>query len=85
MRGGGRPASAAAAVMVGTTWVSMAFAGAIQRTVPSATAPATRSRRGPRAETSTGTGCGGGTARPPVWAVQSAPSRSTGSPREERR
>src|SRR3954447_19276474 len=81
IRGVGRPAAAAAAVTLGTTWVSTAFGGAIHRTVPSASSPATLSSLGPNAETSTGTGCGGATARPVVCAVQSSPSRSTGSPR----
>src|SRR3954464_9870186 len=80
MRGDGRPAPLAAAVMMGTTWDSMALAGAIHKTVPSATAPASWSSRGPRAETRTGTGGGDGTPKPDVWAVQSTPSTSTTSP-----
>src|SRR5438270_612673 len=36
-------------------WFSIAAAGAIQRMVPSATAPARRSKRGPSADTRSGT------------------------------
>ena len=52
-RGAGRPASVAAAVIFGTTWVSIAFSSASQRIVPSARAPASRSMTGPSAARST--------------------------------
>ena len=81
MRGAGRPTAAAAARTFGTMWLSIAAGGAIHNTVPSASSPATRSNLGPKAETSTGTGCAGVTARPAVCAVQSFPSKSTASPR----
>ena len=75
MRGAGRPAAAAAAWTFGTMWLSMAAGGAIHSTVPSASSPATRSNLGPKADTSTGTGCAGvdrpaGGVRGPVTPVE---------------
>ncbi len=67
--------------MRGATCVSMARAGAIQSTVPSATSPATRNRRGASADTSTGTVCATRAIRPSLWTVQSSPSKSIASPR----
>ena len=58
MRGAGRPAASAAAVMRAATCSSIAAAVAIQRTTPSACSPATRRSRGDSADRSTGTGCG---------------------------
>ena len=56
MRGAGRPASAAAFVIFGTTCSAMARSSAIQSTVPAARSPARRSITGPSAARNTGTG-----------------------------
>ena len=50
-RGAGRPASAAAAVIWGTTWRSSVLGPVIHVTVPSESVPARRSIFGPRAAT----------------------------------
>ena len=54
-RGAGRPASAAAAVIAGTMWLSIVAGPVIHNTVPSASRPASRSIRGASAASSTGT------------------------------
>ena len=51
-----RPAAVAASVMVGTMWSATVPTPVIQVTVPSAIRPASLSRVGPRAATSTGGG-----------------------------
>ena len=56
MRGAGRPASVAALVMRGTTYSPMARSSAIQRIVPDACDPASRSITGASAAISTGIG-----------------------------
>ena len=82
MRGAGRPAADAAAPSRGATCDSIACSLPIQRIVPSVSSPATRSSRGARAATSTGTG--GALAQrgsPAAWTRKSSPSKWTVSPR----
>src|ERR1039458_10728824 len=55
-RGSGRPASAAAARMVGTVWVSTVVGPVIQVMVPDAIRPAMPNMALPSAATSTGAG-----------------------------
>ena len=58
MRGAGRPALAAAALIVGTTYSATARSSAIHRIVPSARVAASSNIRGPSAAISTGIGIG---------------------------
>ena len=79
-RGAGRPAAAAAAVIVGAMWVPMVAGPVIQVAVPSAMRPVTLSIWVPSAATSTGTGGASGMSRASL-AVSVSPSKSTASPR----
>ena len=80
MRGASRPAASAAARMIGATCVAIARALAIQRIVPSATPPATRSNRRPSAATSTGTDAPAAAVGAPRRTLNSSPWNSTASP-----
>ena len=78
-RGSDRPASLAAAAMVGTVWEASVLRPVIQVAVPSASVPATFSMRGPSAATTTGT-CAAPATWSPAFTRKSSPWKETGRP-----
>src|SRR4051812_8972837 len=80
MRGAGRPARSAAAVIAGTVCSASVAGPVIRVTVPSVTVPASSSIFGPSAATSAGTGGRSGTSSA-AWVVIVSPSASALSPR----
>src|ERR1700736_2190919 len=81
IRGAGRPAADAAAVIVGTMYELNVLAATIQVMVPSASSPVSFNIWGASAATRTGHGCAPATLRGAiVRAVTVAPSNRTCSP-----